>query len=160
MLCPPPPITSGGARLGHPCRHGRPALDLLSTPEHSRTPEHSPSCRPRCCVCSWLSGRLAGSLGHLRIPGTPARRSQHPRCIRPISSHLLEVLCGGSHSRRSWTCPRHRSGLQRRPPLPMRWHGQRQTLAWLGIDRVHGIIRQHNTFCFPSQPPSASSKSH
>lgn len=25
------PITSGGARLGHPCRHGRPALDLLGT---------------------------------------------------------------------------------------------------------------------------------
>lgn len=109
---------------------------------------HSPSCRPRCCVCSWPSGRLAGSLGHLRIPGTPARRSRHPRCIPPISSHLLEVLCGGSHSRRSWTCPQHRSASRRRPPLPRRWHGQRRTLAWLGINRVHGIISQRHTFVF------------
>lgn len=110
--------------------------------------EHSPSSQPRCCVCSWLSGHPAGSLGHLRIPGTPARRSQHPHCTPPISSHLLEVLCGGSHSRRLWTCPRHRSGSQRRPPLPTRWHGQRQTLAWLRINRVGGIISQGNTFVF------------
>lgn len=109
---------------------------------------HSPSCRPRYCVCSWLSGHLAGSLGRLRILGTPAHRSQHPRCIPPISSHPLEVLYGESHSRRLWMCPQHRSGLQRRPPLLMRWHGQRQTLVWLGINRVHGIISQHNTFVF------------
>lgn len=109
---------------------------------------HSPSCPPRCCVCSWLSGRPAGSLGHLRIPGTPAHRSRRPRCIPPISSHLLEVLCGGSHSRRSWMSPRHRSGLRRRPPLPTRWHGQRQTLAWLGINRAHGVISQGNALVF------------
>jgi len=110
--------------------------------------EHSPSCRPRCCVCSWLSGHLAGSLERLRTPGTPARQSRHLRCIPPISSHLLEVLCGGSHSRRWWMCPRHRSGLQRRPPLLTRWRGRRQTLAWLGIKRVHAVISQDDAFVF------------
>lgn len=112
------------------------------------TPEHSPSCRPRCCVCSSLSGRLAGSLGHLQIPGTPGLQSRHPRCIPPISSHLLGVLCGGSHSHRSWTCPRHRSGSQRRPPRPRRWRGQRQTLVWLGTNRARGVISQGDTFVF------------
>lgn len=110
--------------------------------------EHSPSCQPRYCVCSWPSGRLAGSLEHLRIPGTPVHQSRHPRCIPPISSRLLEALCGGNHSRRSWTCPRHRSGSQRRPHRLTRWHGQRQTLAWLGIKRAHGIICHGSTFFF------------
>lgn len=154
-LCIYPQILGAGRDLCSSHRPGSVPQGLteavfMGCPRSLVPAEHSPSSRPRCCVCSWLSARPDGSLERLRIPGTPTHQSRHPRCIHPISSPLLEALCGGSHSRRWWTCPRRRSGSQQRQRRLTRWRGQTQTPVWLGRSRSHVVTCQVMLCSFPT----------
>lgn len=84
-----------------------------------------------CCGGSSPSARPGDSLGRRRTPWTPAPRTPRPHCSRPTSSPPQVDLCGGSHNRTWWTCPRHRSASLRRPRLPKRWRGRKPTPGWL-----------------------------